>query len=117
MCNHAHRGSFGKVYEAFNRQTHERVAVKVMDRCISLPLHSVGSLRHRKRIKATSIERELNVLKHLGNHEHVVEFICAYETDEETQFVLEMYDFNLVSPEDLDPHIWLISQNGWRGAV
>ncbi len=69
------RGSFGVVYRAVHRGTGDVVAIKVMD---------------RTKVKAASIERELNVLEHLGDNPYVVGFKGAYVTTTHVSFVMEL---------------------------
>ena len=63
------------VYRAVHRGTGDVVAIKVMD---------------RTKARAGSIERELNVLFHLGDNPYVVGFKGAYVTPTQVSIVMEL---------------------------
>ena len=75
-CPGSDRGSFGVVHRAVHRKSGVQVAVKLID---------------RSKVQHTSIERELNVLEHLGESPHVVAYHGCYVTTTQVAFVMELY--------------------------
>ncbi|KAF8967984.1 hypothetical protein BGZ46_000079 [Entomortierella lignicola] len=78
------RGSFGRVYHAFNLDTHEMIAIKQVD------LPQTLSERNCDRLK-TSVEAlfsEMEVLKDL-DHENIVQYLGFAQNEETANIFLE----------------------------
>eukprot|EP01138_Halocafeteria_seosinensis_P003147 gb/GECG01003219.1/.p1 GENE.gb/GECG01003219.1/~~gb/GECG01003219.1/.p1 ORF type:complete len:420 (+),score=36.13 gb/GECG01003219.1/:1-1260(+) len=74
LC-HLGDGSFATVYMGREKRTGKEVAVKDISRF---------------KAKATSINRENNVMEHIKSHPHVVSYFGTYKTSKSVSFVLEL---------------------------
>ncbi|CAG8554355.1 1893_t:CDS:10 [Ambispora gerdemannii] len=78
------KGTFGKVYIAFNLSTQEMIAVKQVER----PTTASDMLSERQNSLVRSFYAEMNLLKVL-DHDHIVQYLGYEETPEALNIFLE----------------------------